>query len=321
MVGNTVSHYRVLRRVGGGGVGVVFEAEDERLAVKFLPEHFADDPREARAASSLDHPGIRTNFDIGEWEGRPVPPDDLLDWAIPIATALAAAHGNGIVHRDIKPSNIFIATDGQPKILDFGLAKQLGPRQPSKEDSPTETMNEELFTSPGQAVGTVSYMSPEQARGQELGARTDLFSFGAVLYEMAPGRLPFPGAAHAVVFDGALNRMPEAPTCLSRPLALEFETIIRKALEKDREVRSQSAADLKKLRRDSGRTSATLPVSGVSVAPKARWTWPAAAVLVALAAAAGFRFFRSAKKAVNGLVRQQITNFTDFASAPAFSLG
>jgi hypothetical protein len=354
MVGNTVSHYRVLRRIGSGGMGVVFEAEDlrlgRRLALKFLPEHFADDPlalerfqREARAVSSLNHPGICTIFDIGEWDGRPflalellegstlqqriagrpVEQEDMLDWAVQIANALGAAHGKGIVHRDIKPANIFITTEGQPKILDFGLAKQVSPRRIGAEDTPTVAMAEDLMTSPGQAVGTVSYMSPEQARGQELDARTDLFSFGVVLYEMATGRLPFPGATNAVVFDGILNRTPESPTRLNPALPLELETIIRKALDKDRAVRYQSAsdlaADLKRLRRDSGRTSETRQVAAVSAARKARWIWlAAAAVLVALAAAAGFRFFGPAKKADAGLVWHQITNF-DYASAPALS--
>jgi hypothetical protein len=355
MVGKTVSHYRVLRRIGGGGMGIVFEAEDvrlgRRLALKFLPESFAGDPlalerfqREARAASALSHPGICTIFDIGEFEGRPflalellegstlaariagqpVPQDDLLDWAIQVASALAAAHAKGIVHRDIKPANVFVTTGGQPKILDFGLAKQVNPRQPVADDAPTEAMGDGLMTNPGQAVGTVSHMSPEQARGQEVDARTDIYSFGVVLYEMATGRLPFPGETIAVIFDGILNRTPEPPSRLNPALAAEFEPVIRKAMEKDRAVRYQSAsdlaADLKRLRRDTGRTSATAAVGAASAAPKTRWIWQAAgAVLLAVAVLAAFAVLRPAYKAGAGLVWQQITSFSDIASSPALS--
>ena len=185
-------------------------------------------------------------------------------------------------------------------------------------------MNEDLMTSPGLAVGTVNYMSPEQARGQDIDARTDLFSFGVVLYEMATGRLPFPGATHAIVFDGILNRAPEPPTRVNPALAMDFEPIIRKAMEKDREVRYQSAADLaadlKKLRRDTGRSSASLPISAMSPVRKSRWIWPAvAALLIALAALAGFRLLRPVKNADTGLTWTQITSFTDVASAPALS--
>ncbi len=355
VIGTTVSHYRVIRKIGGGGMGEVFEAEDtrlgRRLALKFLPDSFSGDPlalerfqREARAASALSHPGICTIFDVGEWEGRPflalellegatlqkriarqpVPFDDLLDWAVQIGSALAAAHAKGIVHRDIKPANIFISTDGQPKILDFGLAKQVGPRPADLAEAPTVAMEGEL-TSPGSAVGTASYMSPEQARGQEVDARTDLFSFGVVLYEMATGRLPFPGDTIAVVFDGILNRVPESPVRLNPALPAEFDTLVRKAIEKDREVRYQSAsdlvADLKRLRRDTGRTSATQAVAAASPAGRLRWIWPAAcAALMAAAAIAGFAFLRSPKKpAAVGLEWRQITSFPDAATAPALS--
>jgi serine/threonine protein kinase len=336
MVGKTVSHYRIVRRIGGGGMGVVYKAEDvwlgRRLALKFLPENFAGDPlalerfqREARAASALSHPGICTIFDIGEWEGRPflalellegstlhnrigrkpVPHDDLLDWAIQIASALAGAHSKGIVHRGIKPANIFITTEGQPKIPDFGLAKQVNPRPAGRDDTPRVATDSDLMTSPGLAVGTVSYMPPEQARGQEVDARTDLLSFGVVLYEMATGRLPFPGATMAVVFDWILNRTPETPSRLNPALAAEIDPIVRKAMEKDRELRYQSAsdlaADLKKLRRDSGRTPPT-PVPAAAPAPKARWIWPAAgAALFAVAALAGVLFVGPARKADGGL--------------------